>query len=98
MLEGDVEIGQYLPVCHQRDDLIHVGVRVNVVQPHPSAELAERAGEIEESRLHFASLPRACRIFEIGSVSGGVLRDDQNFLHTRANEPFGFPQHVGSGP
>ncbi len=43
VLERDVEIGQHLALGHQRDDLVDVRVGIDVVQPHPDAELAERA-------------------------------------------------------
>ena len=50
VLERDVEIGQHLAFRHQRDDLVDVRVGIDVVQPHPDAELAEFAREIEEFR------------------------------------------------
>src|SRR5262249_31458909 len=54
MLKRNIEIGQDLALCHQRDDLVHVRVWVDIMQPHPGAELAKRAGEIEKLRSHFA--------------------------------------------
>ena len=47
MLERDVEIGQDLALGHQRDDLVDMRIGIDVVQPHPGAELAELAREVE---------------------------------------------------
>ena len=49
VLERDVEIGQHLALGHQRDDLVHMRIGIDVMQPHPGAELAERARQIEEA-------------------------------------------------
>src|SRR5215831_1565531 len=98
MLKRDIEIGQHLTLCHQRDDLVHMRVGVDVMQPHPGAELAKCAGEIEKLRPHLAPLPRARRIFEVGPVGGSVLRNNQKLLHARRDEALGLAQHVGGGP
>src|SRR6516165_9178568 len=98
MLKRDVEIGQHLALCHQRDDLVHMRVGVDVVQPHPGAELAKCAGEIEKFRPHLAPLPRARRIFEVDPVGRSVLRNNQKLLHARGDEALGLAQHVGGGP
>ena len=42
MLERDVEIGQHLAVGHQRNDVVDMRVRIDILQPHPDAEFAER--------------------------------------------------------
>ena len=42
VLERNVEIGQHLSVGHQLDHLVDVRVRIDVVQPNPHAELAQR--------------------------------------------------------
>ena len=41
VLERDVEIGEDLALGHQRDDLVDMRVGIDVVQPHPGAELAQ---------------------------------------------------------
>src|SRR5690606_39219260 len=41
MLEGYVQIRQYLAFSHQRDDLINMGVGINVVQPCPDAKVRQ---------------------------------------------------------
>ena len=52
VLERDVEIGKDLALGHQRNDIVDVRVGVDVMQPHPDAEFAERAREIDEFRRH----------------------------------------------
>ena len=36
MLERYVQIGQDQPLSHQRDQIAHMGIGVNIMQPHPS--------------------------------------------------------------
>ena len=42
VLEGDVEVGEDLALRHQRDDVVDMRIGIDVVQPHPGAELAQR--------------------------------------------------------
>ena len=63
VLERDVEVGEHLAVGHQADDLVDVRVGIDVMQPHPDAEFAERAGKIDEFGAHFAVLPGARHVF-----------------------------------
>ncbi len=73
VLERDVEIGKDFPLRHQRDDVIDMRVGIDVMQPHPDAEFAEFAREIDELGAHLALAPLACGIFEIDAVGRGVL-------------------------
>ncbi len=68
------------------------------MQPHPDAELAEFAREIEKFRPHVAVLPGARRVFEIDAIGRGVLRNDQEFLDAGGDQPLGLAQHVGGRP
>ena len=95
VLKRHVEIGQHLAVRHQRDDLVDVRVGIDVVQPHPDAELAERASEIEEFRPQLAALPLARGIPDVDAVGRGILGDDQQLLHPGGDQPLGFAQNVG---
>ena len=61
MLEGDVEIGQHLALGHQLDHVVDMRIGIDVVQPHPGAERAEFAGEVEEPRRDLAVAPGARR-------------------------------------
>ena len=98
MLERHVEIGQHFAVGHQRNDVVDVRVGVDVVQPHPDAELAQFAREVEEFRPHLAALPGARRIFHIDAVGRGVLGNDQKFLDAGGDQLFRLAQHVGGRP
>src|ERR1700741_1671891 len=62
VLERYVEIGQHAPLRHERDDLVHVRIGIDIVQPHPDAERAERAREIDEARPPLLAAPLTARI------------------------------------
>ena len=94
MLKGNVEIGQNLAFRHQRQHLVDMRIGVDVMQPHPDAELAEFAREIDEPRAHGAVLIRAFGVTQIAAIGAGVLRDDQQFLHARAHQFFGLAQNI----
>ena len=94
VLERDVEIGQHLALGHQRDDLVDMRVGVDIVQPHPGAELAELLGEVEEFGADLAVAPRALGVFDVDAIGRGVLRDDQQFLDAGLDQPLGLAQHV----
>ena len=83
MLEGDVEIGQQpvRRVGHQRDQVAHIWVGIDVVQPHPCAELSQFAGEIKDMAAHLAVFPRVCVILAIKPVGAGVLADYKQLAH-----------------
>ena len=84
VLKGNVEIGQYLALRHQADDFIDMRVGVDILQPHPGAELAELLCEIEEFGADLTVLPRALGIFDVDTIGRGVLRNDQQFLDAGA--------------
>ena len=94
MLEGNVEIGQHLPLRHKRQDLIDMRVRIDVVQPHPGAEAGERLGKGQEPRLALLAAPRAFGITYVEAVGARVLRDDQQLLDACADQPLSLPHDV----
>ena len=61
VLERDVEIGQHLALGHQRDDVVDMRVGIDVMQPHPDAEFAQRACKIDELGAHLAVAPLGWR-------------------------------------
>jgi len=63
------------------------------MQPHPSAETPQLAAQIRDMAAHFAVLPRVYIIFAIQPVGRGVLRDHQQFIHTRIHQLFRLAQH-----
>jgi hypothetical protein len=46
VLEGHVQVGQHAAGGHQRQHLVDVRVRVDVVQPHPGAERLGQLGQL----------------------------------------------------
>ena len=97
MLEGNIEIGQHEAFGHERDDVVNMGVRVDVMEADPCAELAEFAGEIDEFGADLAIFPLACGIFDVETVGGRVLRDDEEFLDASIDEFFRFAEHITDG-
>src|ERR1700723_3596296 len=63
VLERDIEIGQHVGLGHAADDLVDMGVRVNVLQPHPYADLTKGPRKIEKPRAYLAILPSTGGIF-----------------------------------
>ncbi len=60
VLERNIQIGQHA-VCrvrHQRDQIAHMRVRVDVMQPNPSAKAAQLAGQVSDVTADLAVLPR----------------------------------------
>ena len=92
VLEGDVEIGEDQPLGHQRDDLVDVRIGIDVVEPHPGAELAELAGEIGHVRRDLAALPQPRLLADVDAVGRGVLADDQQLLRARRDQLLGLAQ------
>jgi hypothetical protein len=95
VLERNVEVGQDAPFRHQRDDLVHVRVRVDVMQPYPGAQLAQPAAQVEEARLVFAVAPAAGRVLQVRAVGAGVLRDDEQLLHPGLHQLLALGEHLG---
>ena len=95
MLERHVEIRQHLAVRHQREDVIDVRIGVDVVQPHPDTEFAQRPRQIEEFRPYLAAFPFARGVFYVDAIGRRILGNDQQFLDPGGDQPFGFTQHVG---
>ena len=96
VLERDIEIGQNLALHHQRDDLVDIRIRIgiDIMQPHSGTEFAKRAGKIDEFRPRLAPLPVARRVFDVDTISRGVLRNDQELLYPGRHQALCFAQHV----
>ena len=98
VLKRHVEVGQELALRHQRDDLVHVRIRVHVVQPHPDAEFGQRSRQIGHARLERTSAPEAGAVFDVHAVGARVLRDDEELLDSRLDQVLGFLHHLADGP
>ena len=76
-----VDLGRLQSVCvgahfafgHQRDDLVHVGIGVNIVQAHPYTELSQRLAQFLHARFQRAAIPEAGAVFAVDAVGAGVL-------------------------
>jgi len=54
--------------------------------------------ELEEFRRHLAAVPFALGIAQVDPIGRGVLRDDEQLLDARLDQPFRLAQHVGGRP
>ena len=79
VLEGNVEIGEHQPLGHQRDDLIDMGVGIDIVEPNPGRDLAELARQIGHVRADFAAVPHPREMLDIDAIGRCVLADHQQF-------------------
>ena len=68
------------------------------MQPHPDAEFAQCAREIEKFCAHLAVAPFARRVFKVDAIGRRVLGDHQQFFHAGRNEPLRLAQHIGRRP
>ena len=94
VLERHVEVGQDLAFRHERDHFVDVRIGIDVVQPHPDAELAERARELGHARLQRPAAPEAGAVFDVHAVGARVLRDDEQLLHAGLHQVLGFLHHL----
>jgi hypothetical protein len=94
MLEGNVEIRKHTTLRHQREHLIDMRIRIDVVEPYPRAERAEPLGESDEPRVALFSAPCALGIAEIEPISARVLRDDEQLLYAGGDQPLGLAHHL----
>ncbi len=69
-------------------------VGIDVVQPHPGAEFAQRRGEVGEAGGDVAAAPFAGRVFQVQPVGAGILADHQQLLHPGRDEALRLAQHV----
>jgi hypothetical protein len=70
-----------------------MGVGIDVVQPHPSAQLAQFSRQISDVATHLAILPPVHIVFTIKAIGAGVLRDHEQFLDPSLNQFFSLAQH-----
>src|SRR5207253_8938463 len=80
VLERDVQVRQDFSGGHQRDQLIDVRVRVNIVQANPDAEAAQRFAQFSHAGFNRCAVPEAGAIFDVDTVGAGVLRNHQQLF------------------
>ena len=93
MLEGNVEVGKDEPFGHQRNDVVHVGVGVDIMQPHPGAELAEFTRQIGHVGADLFTLPHPRLMPDVDAIGAGVLTDDQQLPRSGSDELLGLAQY-----
>ena len=98
MLEGDVEVRQELAGGHQRDHVVDVGVRVDVVQANPYAHAAQRLAEFLHAGLDRLAVPEVGLVLQVDAVGAGVLGNHQEFLDPGLDQALGLAQHVADRP
>jgi hypothetical protein len=89
VLEGDIQVGQDFAVRHQRDDAVHVRIGIDVVQPHPHAERAQRLAQGLQVAAQQLPFPGVVLVVQVGAVGAGVLRDHQQLLHAGRDQALG---------
>src|SRR5450830_517682 len=94
VLERDVQVRQDLAGGHQRDQLVHVRIRVHVMQAHPHAQAAEGFAQFGHAGFHRRAVPEAGAVFHVDAVGAGVLGDHQQLFHAGFDQALGFVQHV----
>ena len=96
MLEGHIQIGQYAPLGHERNDLIDARVGVDIVQPHPGPEFAQRSGQLEHPGTQRTPAPESGSVTDVNPVSTRILRDHQQLTHARAHQILGLGHHIAN--
>ena len=92
---GTSRYGRILPYSgHQRDDLVHVRIGIDIVQPHPYAETAERLREFDHARLERLASPEAGTVLHVHAVGAGILRDDEQLAHAALYQVFRLLHHL----
>src|SRR5208282_2127399 len=94
VLERHVDIGQDTAAVHQRDRLVDMRIRVDILQPYPGAERSEFAHDVEKARRRLPAAPFARRVFEVPPVGARVLGDDDELLDACFHQPLRLAQHV----
>src|SRR3954471_14909434 len=68
MLERNVEIRKDLARGHERNHVVHVRVRVEVMQAYTYADLAERRAEIRHACLQWPAAPETRAVLDVDAV------------------------------
>ncbi len=97
MLQRDIEVGQYLAIAHQGDDVIHVRIGVDVVQTHPDIELGQLFAQGHHAGLDRHAVVEAGAVLDVHAIGGGVLGDHQDLLHAGLFQALGLSQYLADG-
>ena len=89
MLERYVQVRHKMigvpAVRHDRDHLVHMRIRVDIVKAHPGAELRRHPSkclsQVGKPGPHGPPIDKIRSILKINTVSRRVLRNHQQFTH-----------------
>ena len=96
MLKWHIQIGQHFALRHERNNLIDMGVWVNIMQTHPDTQLAQFLDQLGHARFNWPTIDKAGLVFQVNPVSTGVLRNDQQLLDTRLDQVFGLAYYLAN--
>ena len=89
VLKRYIQIRQDQPLGHERDQIAHMRVGIDIMQPHPSAQRSQIARQIS----NMGAVAARFGVFDIHPVGAGVLRDDQKLFYPIFNQFFRLAQH-----
>ena len=102
MLERHVEVRQDPARRHQRQHVVDVRVRIDVVQPDPGAVAGRDVGELLAQRQHLRldrpPVPEAGAIADIDAVRARVLADDEELLDARLEQRRRLAEDIADRP
>ena len=93
MLQRDIQIRQNFTFRHQRNHVIDVRVRVDVVQTDPDTQFRQLFAQADHAGFNRRAVVKAGAMLHIDAVGGGILRDNQQLFDAGIGQAFGFGQH-----
>ena len=98
VLQRHVQIGQHFALCHQRQQFVHRGVGVNIVQAHPGAvrcgDLAQGFDQFKGAGFYRLAVPKTGAVLRVHAVGRGVLADDQQFFDAAFKKRARFIEYI----
>jgi len=88
VLEWNIEIGQHQAFGHERNEVAHMGVGVDVMQPHPSPKRTQITRQIGDMR----AVAPIFSMFDVNAIRRGILRDHQQLVHAVLHQLFRLAQ------
>ena len=94
VLKRHIEIRQNAPGGHQRHDLVHMRIRIHVMQANPSAmrlgQLRQLFAQLKHACLHRLAIEEARAVFHIDAISRRVLADNEQLFDAAFKQRLGF--------
>ena len=81
MLQGHVQVGQDGAFRHERNDLIHLGIGIDIVQAYPCGQLSQGLGEADQAGFHGLAGNEIRAVFQIDAIGAGILGHHQQLAH-----------------